>query len=58
MYGWDLLSEMEKVYSNENIKEEMRIKTNYEGLDIAGTNSIHDVQYRIDKELPADKDET
>ena len=58
LYGLQLLVDMDNVYNNENINEELRIKTHYEGLDIAGANRIHYLKFSIDKELPADKDET
>jgi len=37
--------------------EKLSIKTYYEGLNIAGSNRIHYIQFKIDKALPIEKDE-
>lgn len=36
---------------------ELKIKTHYESLDIAGSNTIFYLKFLIDKELPKEKDE-
>jgi tRNA (guanine-N7-)-methyltransferase len=41
---------MNNVFSNENVSEELKIKTHYESLDIAGSNRIHYLCFS----LPAD----
>jgi hypothetical protein len=35
----------------------LAIKTYYEGLNIASSNRIHYIQFKIDKDLPIEKDE-
>jgi tRNA (guanine-N7-)-methyltransferase len=52
-----LLSDYDHVYSQQNLGDELLIKTYYESLDIAQSNRVHYLQFRIDKELPLDKDE-
>jgi len=37
--------------------ERCAIKTYYEGLNIASSNRIHYIQFKIDQVLPQDKDE-
>lgn len=41
MYNCTLLTDYDDVYKLENIPEVLKIKTHYEGLDIAGSNRIH-----------------
>jgi len=52
-YGLTLLKENEDVYTDENIDERLKIKTHYEGLDIAKSNKIFYLSFSIEKELPA-----
>jgi len=42
-----LLKDMDNVYDIENRDEELKIKTHYEGLDIAGSNRIHYLQFSL-----------
>jgi hypothetical protein len=37
--------------------EKLAIKTYYEGLNIASSNRIHYIQFKIDKDLPIAKDD-
>lgn len=55
-YDLQLLADMGDVYSNKNINDELQIKTHYESLDIAGANRVHYLKFRIDKDLPLEKD--
>ncbi len=57
LYQLDVLVDDDDVYSNPSIKDELKIKTHYEGLDIAGSNRIHYIQFSINKNLPLEKDE-
>ena len=57
-YGLDLLVDYEDVYSTANLTDELKIKTHYEALDIAQSNRVHYLQFKIDKTLPIEKDET
>lgn len=50
LYGLELVEENENVFASQQVKEELKIKTHYESLDIAGHNKIHYLVFR----LPAD----
>ncbi|MES2372150.1 MAG: tRNA (guanosine(46)-N7)-methyltransferase TrmB [Bacteroidota bacterium] len=57
LFELELLEHTDQVYAQETIKPELMIKTHYEGLDIAQSNRIHYISFRINKELPKEKDE-
>ncbi len=57
LFELELLEHTDQVYTQEMIKPELMIKTHYEGLDIAQSNRIHYIAFRINKELPKEKDE-
>lgn len=56
LYELDVLVDTDNVYQTEGLAPELGIKTHYEGLDIAQSNRIHYLQFRINKELPNEKD--
>ena len=47
MYGLHLLEDSNDAYAMENISEELRIKTHYESLDIAGSKKIHYLKFTL-----------
>lgn len=57
LYELDVLVDYNDAYKNNNLPEELKIKTHYEGLDIAQSNRIHYLKFKLDKLLPLDKDE-
>ena len=64
MYGLHLLEDSNDAYAMENISEELRIKTHYESLDIAGSKKIHYLKFTlpeviidIDKQLQQQTEE-
>jgi tRNA (guanine-N7-)-methyltransferase len=62
LYGLTLLTSTDDVYGkvfmqSDQWDERCAIKTYYEGLNIASSNRIHYIQFKIDKVLPMDKDE-
>lgn len=58
LYGCIVHTDTDNVYQQENISEELKIKTHYESLDIAGSNRIHYVCFSLPKQLPGkEKDE-
>lgn len=57
LYGLELLQDDDNVFAKPDVHPELRIKTHYEGLDIAQSNRIHYLEFRIDKDLPLEKDE-
>jgi tRNA (guanine-N7-)-methyltransferase len=63
LYGLTLLTATDDVYGTSFMQsakwdERCAIKTYYEGLNIANSNRIHYIQFKIDKALPIAKDET
>lgn len=57
LYGLELLVDDTDVHAKPNVSHELKIKTHYEGLDIAGSSRIHYLQFKIHQELPIAKDE-
>jgi len=46
-YGLEVLQDFDNLYAQTQISPELQIKTHYEGLDIAGSNRIHCLQFRL-----------
>ncbi|BFG70722.1 tRNA (guanosine(46)-N7)-methyltransferase TrmB [Sediminibacterium sp. KACHI17] len=57
LYGLTLVEQSDNVYAQASIKPELCIKTHYEGLDIAQSNRIHYLCFRLDKEMPLATDD-
>jgi tRNA (guanine-N7-)-methyltransferase len=57
LFELELLEHTNQVYAQGTVKPELMIKTHYEGLDIAQSNRIHYISFRVNKELPKEKDE-
>jgi tRNA (guanine-N7-)-methyltransferase len=47
LYGLKLHEDSDDVFAHPSIKEELKINTHYENLDIAGTNKIHYLQFSL-----------
>lgn len=58
LYGLELVEYSDNIYAQPGIKPELLIKTHYEGLDIAQSNRIHYICFRLNKSLPVAIDET
>lgn len=52
LYGCILHNDIDNVYKRENIANELKIKTHYESLDIAGSNRIHYLCFSLPAALP------
>ncbi|MES2004011.1 MAG: tRNA (guanosine(46)-N7)-methyltransferase TrmB [Bacteroidota bacterium] len=57
LFDLEILEDTDEVYKQEVVKPELMIKTHYESLDIAQSNKVHYLCFRINKELPLEKDE-
>lgn len=57
LFNLDVAEKSDNIYAQGSIKPELQIKTHYEGLDIAQSNRIHYISFRINQPLPLDKDE-
>ena len=58
LYNLEVLIDFDNLYQQQNLVPELYIKTHYESLDIAQSNRIHYLQFKIDTDLPIEKDET
>jgi tRNA (guanine-N7-)-methyltransferase len=63
LYGLTLITSTDDIYGTQFMQsdkwnERCAIKTYYEGLNIASSNRIHYIKFKIDKVLPKDKDES
>lgn len=56
LFGLELEEHTDNVYAQPEVKPALLIKTHYEGLDIAQSNRIHYIHFRINKDLPVEKD--
>ena len=56
LYNLEVLVDYDNLYQNQNLSQELYIKTHYESLDIAQSNRIHYLQFRINKNLPIELD--
>jgi tRNA (guanine-N7-)-methyltransferase len=58
LYECRLHTDIDDVYSSVAIADELKIKTHYESLDIAGSNRIHYLSFSLPAKLPGkEKDE-
>ncbi len=58
LYNCNLHTDYSNVYQQAGISEELKIKTHYESLDIAGSNRIHYLCFSLPTQLPGkEKDE-
>jgi tRNA (guanine-N7-)-methyltransferase len=62
LFGLTLITATDNLYGTEFMQsdkwdERCSIKTYYEGLNIASSNRIHYLQFKLDKELPIELDE-
>lgn len=58
LYELELLADYDDVYGLTDRPKELDIQTHYEKLDIAQSNRVHYLSFRLNKELPGEKDET
>jgi tRNA (guanine-N7-)-methyltransferase len=51
LYGLTIIEDSDNVYAGQNIKEELKIKTHYESLDIAESKKIHYLKFTLPEEI-------
>lgn len=56
LFEFTVLEDTDHMNALPVIKPELLIKTHYEGLDIAKSNRIHWLCFKLDKEIPLEKD--
>ena len=54
-YNCHLLEDMDDLYSDNTIIDELKIKTHYESLDIAGSNRVHYLKFSLPEFFPGKK---
>jgi tRNA (guanine-N7-)-methyltransferase len=52
LYGCTIHKDLDNVYNELEITEDLKIKTHYESLDIAGSNRIHYLSFSLPAVLP------
>lgn len=52
MYGCTIHEDLDNVYAEENIKDELKIQTHYESLDIAQSKKVHYLSFTLPDNLP------
>jgi len=52
LYKLDLVEDLDDAYSNNGISDALKIRTHYEGLDIAQSKKIHYLKFTLPNELP------
>ena len=52
IYGCRILADHNDIYSEASVPDELKIKTHYESLDIAGSNRIHYLRFSLPLQLP------
>ena len=50
-YNCTLLEDIGDVYNNQDVRDDLKIKTHYESLDIAGSNRIHYLKFSLPEAL-------
>jgi tRNA (guanine-N7-)-methyltransferase len=57
LFRLELLEDINDVYVENEMKNDLQIKTHYEKLDIAKSNCVHYLKFSLNKSFPADADE-
>src|SRR4051812_32112215 len=57
LYGLTILEDQDDIYSNPALGEELKIRTYYEGLDIANSRKIHYLRFSLPSNPLSDNDE-
>ncbi|MBO9573632.1 MAG: tRNA (guanosine(46)-N7)-methyltransferase TrmB [Chitinophagaceae bacterium] len=55
-YGLTVITDIDNVYADPNVSGELKIKTHYEGLDIAQSSRIHYLRFKLPSEILPDRD--
>ena len=55
-YNLEIIEDIDDVYTDPGISEELMIKTHYEGLDIANSSRIHYLQFKLPAAILPDND--
>ena len=56
LYDLNVAENYNDIYTQPDIHDDLKIKTYYESLDIAGTKKVYYLKFNIAKEIPVEKD--
>lgn len=56
LFNLELLQDSDNIYNSNLLTEELKIKTHYESLDIAKSKKVHYLQFKLNNDLPIEKD--
>jgi len=56
LFDLELIEDVENIHSQKHIPIELLIETHYERLDIAKSNKIHYLKFKLNKELNVEND--
>ena len=56
IFDLSIIEDEMNIYSNDTLPDELKIKTHYEKLDISGSKQVFYVCFKIDRNLPIEKD--
>ncbi|MFT3949852.1 MAG: tRNA (guanosine(46)-N7)-methyltransferase TrmB [Agriterribacter sp.] len=56
LYKLEVIETYNDVYAQPEIHPDLKIKTYYESLDIAGSNKVHYIQFKVPEHIPVEKD--
>ena len=56
LFDLQVINDLQDVYAENNLDEVLKIKTHYEKLDIARSNRVHYLQFKLSSEMPEQKD--
>lgn len=56
LHKLEVLEDIVDVYAQKEVSDVLKIKTHYEGLDIAGTNTVHYLRFRLPAEILPEKE--
>ena len=51
-YNCKLIDDIDDIYSDQEVSDELKIKTHYESLDIAGSNRVHYLKFSLPEIFP------
>lgn len=57
LYRLKTITDKDDLYKDDNLRDELKIKTHYESLDIAQSNKVHYLAFTLNIDLPKEKDE-
>ncbi|HEY0297950.1 MAG TPA: tRNA (guanosine(46)-N7)-methyltransferase TrmB, partial [Arachidicoccus sp.] len=57
IFGLEIVKDDDNIYKSLQVSPELSIKTFYESLDIAGFHKVHYLAFKLNNDLPLEKDD-